>query len=253
MQIRPLMQNLPKLVDNYNTVCGENNPFEYPALNDLYTQLNITPGNLHGYLQVFNGDLPVMNDYQKLYMQIVMTINTNAPKYIAMHTVLAAAAAIDPTSEMHYTDTMVRTGHDDLNKTGTETNTRTGNVADSGTDSTTNGGTVTDSVKTYESSAYKETGKSVSSGTGSITHGKTTTYNQLADARTFAGRKDETTYGSTFTRTVSGYKSNPMVIMQQYADFVLDNNVFMEIIHDVVRAISCIVYIPVIPENTEEE
>lgn len=244
-----LMQNLPKLVDTYERVCGDDNPFSASDVEDY----GYTYAVMQAYMLTFYADLPVMDDYTKLHAQVVQTIYANAAKYAAMYAAQTAAAALDPTAEMHYTDTTVRTGHDDLNKTGTETKTRTGNIADSGTDSTANGGTVTDSVKTYDSGAYKETGKSVSSGTGSITHGKTTTYNSVADATSYAARKDETAYNSTFTRTVSGHKTSPAIIMQQYRDFCKNNNLFLEIIRDVVAAISCIVYIPEIPVQTEEE
>ena len=241
-----LMQNLPKLVDTYENVCGENNPFAASDVEDY----GYTYAVMQAYMLTFYADLPVMDDYTKLHAQVVQTIFANAAKYAAMYAAQTAAAALDPTAEMHYTDTMARTGHDDLNKTGTETKTRTGDVENSGTDRTSNSGGVTDSVKTYDSGAYKDTEKSITNGTGSITHGKKTTYNRVADATSFDARKDETAYNSTFTRTVSGHKTNPAIIMQQYRDFCSNNNLFMEIIRDVVAAISCIVYIPVRPAPT---
>lgn len=250
MQIQPIMQNLPKLVDTYSNVCGENNPFS--AVPNVVS-FGGTAAVYHGYMQALYDVLPVMNDYTKLVLQIQCVFAENTPKYTAMYAAQTAAAALDPKSEMCYTDDNARTGHDDLTRTGTETNTRTGNVADSGTDSTTDTSTITDSTVTYDNSTLRDTAKSTHGGGVSITHGKTTTYNSVEDARTFSGRKDETAYNSTFTRTISGYKSSPTKLMEQYTEFVKNNNVFAEIIHDVVKAISCVVYIPVIPENTEEE
>ena len=250
MQMRPLMPNLPRLVDTYDNVCGVENPWSnISGIEDYGANAN----QYHTFMQCFHGDLPVMNSFYNLKLQIIATFYENSAKYTAMYNTQTAAAALTPTSEMNYTDTTARTGHDDLTKTGTETNTRTGNVADGGTDSTTDTSTITDSTVTYDNATLRDTAKSTHGGGVSVTHGKTTTYNNVADARTYAERKDETAYASTFTRTVTGYKTNPAQIMQQYTDFVKQNNVFAEIIRDVVKAISCIVYLPVVPEETEEE
>ena len=250
MQMRPLMENLPKLVDTYNNVCGVENPFANVSGIDSY---GASANQYHTYMQCFYDTLPVMNNFYRLKLQIISTFYENAPKYTAMYAAQQAAASISPIAEMSYTDTNARTGHDDLTKTGTETNTRTGSIADGGTDSTTDTSAVTDSTVTYDNATLRDTSKSTHSGGVSVTHGKTMTYNNVADAHTFAERKDETAYASTFTRTVTGYKTSPAQIMQQYTDFVKENSVFAEIIRDVVKAISCIVYIPVVPEEPEEE
>ena len=250
LEIRPLMNSLPKLTDTYANVCGENNPFtDAPGVSVYGSDAN----TYHHYMLAFYGDLPVMADYAALHKQIVYNFTANAPYYAALYTARTAASTLNPLREMDYTETTTRTGHDDLNKKGTETNTRTGNIADSGTDSSTSGNTVTDSVKTYESASYKETAKTVSSGTGSLTHGKTTTYNNVSDARSFTQRTDETSYNSTFTKTVSGYKTNPLEMLEMYQKFAEQNNVFLRIIQNVVRDISCIVYIPLQPQETTEE
>lgn len=250
MQIRPLMNNLPKLVDTYKNVCAGNNPFSY-AIDDY----GYTATQYHDYMLCFNGDLPVMNDLSKLEKQIQLVFIENAYKYQMMYSALEYAATQQTpfTAQMHYTETMSRSGHDDLTKTGSETSTRTGNVADSGTDRTSNGASVTDSTKTYDSAAFKDLNKSQTTSNGSVTHGKTTTYNNVADAHTFNGRKDETMYNSTFTKTVSGYKQTPADIMTAYMDFVKKNNLFAEIMRDVVQAISCIVYIPILPPDDPAE
>lgn len=252
MQIQPIMQELPKLVDTYINVCGSNNPFSTVTTIEQY---GWNANTYHAYMRAFYENLPVMNDYDKLVLQIRVVFAENGAKYTAMYAAQTAAAALDPKSEMYYTDANARTGHDDLTRTGTETNTRTGNVADSGTDSTTDTSSITDSTVTYDNATLRDTAKSTHAGGVSITHGKTTTYNSVADTHTFTGRKDETAYNSTFTRTISGYKSSPTKLMEQYTEFVKQNNVFAEIIHDVVKSISCVVYIPceIMQENHEEE
>lgn len=250
MQIRPIMTNLPKLVDTYDAVTGSVNPFTNISGVDQYGADAMA---YNDYMHLFYGEIPVMNDRTRLTLQIAMVFAENGAKYAAMYAAQTAAAVLDPKTEMHYTDTNARTGNDHLNKTGTETNTRTGNVADSGTDSTTDTSTITDSTVTYDNSTLRDTAKSTHGGGVSVTHGKTTTYNSVADARTFTGRTDETVYNSTFTRTISGYKTAPAKIMEQYTEFVKNNNVFAEIIRDVVKSISCVVYIPVIPAENEEE
>lgn len=251
MVIRPTMNQLPKLVDTYENVCGNTNPWGVPGAEHYGIQIEL----FHSFMLAFHANLPVMNDLPKLEVQISRVFHANDYKYSELYKLveyvddLAVSAQV---SEFDYTDETERTGHDDLTKSGTETKTRTGSVADSGTDSTTNGGTVTDSTTTYESATLKTTAQSTTSGTGSITHGKTTTYNSVADATAYAARKDETAYNSTFTRTVSGHKTAPVEIMEKYAEFVRNNNLFMEIINDVIAAISCIVYIPYVPEIEEE-
>lgn len=245
------MQNLPRLVDTYDAVTGTNNPFS--GITGIETW-GYTAVQFNDYMHLLHGMTPVMNDYQKLQLQISATIAANVPKYNALYRAQTAAAELTPTQEMNYTDTNAHTGTITDGKAGTETKTRTGNVADSGTDSTANGGTVTDSTKTYDNGTFQELNKSVSSGTGSITHGKTTTYNNVADALSFsADRLDTKTYGNTDTRTVTGYRTNPVKLLREYTEFVKYNNVFMTIINDVIQAISCIIYIPVMPENYETE
>ena len=246
----PLMQNLPRMTSTYSRVCGVENPWSNITGIESY---GANANQYHTYMQCFYDELPVMDNFYRLKLQIIATFYENAPKYTAMYAAQLAAANVSPTSEMNYTDAMVRTGHDDLTKTGTETNTRTGNVADSGTDSTTDTSTITDATVTYDNATLRDTAKSTHGGGVSLTHGKTTTYNSVADAHTYDARKDETAYSSTFTRTITGHKSSPAEIMKQYTDFVKENSVFAEIIRDVVKAISCIVYIPVVPEETEEE
>lgn len=245
------MQNLPRLVDTYDAVTGTNNPFA--GITGIETW-GYTAVQFNDYMHLLHGMTPVMNDYQKLHLQISATIAANVPKYNALYRAQTAAANLTPTQEMNYTDTNAHTGTVTDGKAGTETKTRTGNVADSGTDSTANGGTVTDSTKTYDNAAFMELNKSVSSGTGSITHGKTTTYNSVADELKFSNdRLDTKTYGNTDTRTVTGYRTNPVKLLQEYTEFARTNNVFMAIINDVIQAISCIIYIPVMPENYETE
>lgn len=244
-----IMQNLPKLVNTYASVCGDHNPFtNAPGVaaygNDAATY--------HNFMLSFYGDLPVMNDYNKLEQQICLLFAENAALWANM-LVARQSIAANPLQEMNYTETTSRTGHDDLTKTGTETSTRTGNVADGGTDSTTDTSYITDSTVTYDNGTLRDTAKSTHGGGVSITHGKTTTYNNVADSRTFNARKDETFYSSTFTKSVSGYKTSPIEMMQKYTEFLRENNLFSAIISEIVRGISCIVYIPVTPENQEEE
>lgn len=245
------MQNLPRLVNTYDDVTGNNNPFA--GITGIETW-GYTAVQFNDYMHLLHGMTPVMNDYLKLQLQIAATIAANAPKYNALYRAQTAAADLTPTQEINYTDVNAHTGTVTDGKAGSETKTRTGNVADSGTDSTANGGTVTDSTKTYDNDTFKELNKSVSSVTGSVTHGKTTTYNSVADELTYSDdRLDTKTYGNTDTRTVTGYRTNPMKLLEQYTEFARTNNVFMAIINDVIQAISCIIYIPVMPENTETE
>lgn len=246
-QIPPRMTNLPNLVDTYDNVVMNRNPF------GDFTGYGYTADQYNDYMHLFHGMLPVMNDYLKLSLQIQIVLAENAPKYAAMYRAQVEMGTLVALSEMHYTDSNVRTGTDTLTKSGTESNTRTGSVQDGGTDQTTNRATVTDKTVTYDNGTLRDTAQSQTSGSGSITHGKTTTYNRLADTQTFDERRDTQGYNSTFTRTVDGYKSSPADIMRKYTDFARYNNVFIAVINDVLQAISCIVYIPVMPENIEEE
>lgn len=238
-------------VATYKTVCGLQNPWT-GAPN--VAEYGSDAATYHSYMLALHETLPVMNDFTKLRLQIVVTMTENAAKYAAMYKAEQSAAAIvNPLAEYDYTETVTHTGTDTDTIRGTETKTRTGSIADSGTDSTANGGTATDSTKTYDSDSYKETAKTVTSATGSVTHGKTTTYNQLTDTTGFADRENEHEYNTTTTKTVTGHKMTPGKLLSEYTEFVRRNNVFHEIINDVLRAISCIVYIPVIPAQTEEE
>lgn len=237
-------------VATYKTVCGLQNPWTGAPNVASYGSDAAT---YHSFMLALYDELPVMNDFTRLRLQIVVTLTENAAKYAAMYKAEQAAAAIvNPVSELDYTETVVHTGTDTDTYSGAETKTRTGSVADSGTDSTANGGTATDSVKTYDNDTYKETAKTVTSATGSITHGKTTTYNQLTDTTGFTDRNDQHGYNSTLTKSVSGHKMTPAKILTEYTDFVRGNNVFREIISDVLRAISCIIYIPYVPDNSGE-
>lgn len=251
--IPPRMTSLPSLVERYRKVTADRNPFNTVDV----TPYGVTADDLNGYMLLFHADLPVMDDYIKLSGQVGMTIKSNAAKYAAMAAAAAQIAALDPTVEMDYTDTAVHTGTITDGKDGTETKTRTGNVADSGTDTTENDPakppTATDSTKTYDAATFKEINKTVQTGATTLTHGKTTTYNSVADATTFNDRVDTRTFNDTVTRTITGYKKSPAELAKFYVDFVRQNNVFMEIINDVVKAISCVVYIPIETINETEE
>lgn len=251
MVIRPTMSQLPKLVDTYENVCGNTNPWGVPGAEHYGIQIEL----FHSFMLAFHANLPVMNDLPKLEVQISRVFHANDYKYSELYKLveyvddMAVSAQV---SEFDYTDETERTGHDDLTKSGTESKKRTGNVEESGTDYSYSNSDVTDKVNTYESATFKDTAKSHADGNNSLTHGKKTTYNDVEDATSFTARKDETAYNSTFTRTVSGHKTAPVEIMEKYAEFVRNNNLFMEIINDVVKAISCIVYIPYVPEIEEE-
>ena len=251
MVIRPTVNQLPKLVDTYENVFGNTNPWGVPGAEHYGIQIEL----FHSFMLVFHANLPVMNDLPKLEVQISRVFHANDYKYSELYKLveyvddMAVAAQV---SEFDYTDEMERTGHDDLNKSGTESKKRTGNVSNSGTDSGTNKSDVTDKVTTYESATFKDTAKSHVEGYNSLTHGKRTSYNDVTDTTSFTARKDETAYNSTFTRTVSGRKTASVEIMEKYMEFVRNNNLFMEIINDVIAAISCIVYIPYVPEIEEE-
>lgn len=251
--VPPIMTSLPKLVETYGYVTADRNPF---LIEDV-TAYGVTAADLNGYMLLFYNDLPVMNNYVKLSGQVAITIKANAAKYAAMAAAATGIAAVDPTSEMNYTDTTVHTGTITDGMDGTETKTRSGNVADSGTDTTAsdaqNPPTATDSTKTYDAAAFKEINKTVQTGATSLTHGKTTTYNNVADTTSFNDREDTRTFDDTVTRTITGHKKAPSELAAFYTDFVRQNNVFMEIINDVVKAISCIVYVPVESLNYETE
>lgn len=210
-------------------------------------------GVYHAFCRVLHGMTPVMNDFNRVQLQIYMTMLENQPKYTAMYRAQLSAANLTPTTEFDYTDTSVHSGGYSDTKTGTETNTRTGNVADSGNDTTVDTTSVTDSANTYDNATMRDIAKSQRGGGVTLTHGKTTTYNSVADAKSFSGRTDTREYSDdTITRTVQGHKTSPAQMLNQYTNFVKNNLVFMEIINDVISAISCIVYIPVEPEEMEE-
>lgn len=254
--IPPIMTSLPKLVDTYINVCGSHNPFAgAPGMDPA--AYGIDPGALHQFMIALHGDLPVMDNYNKLAAQINYTLAANAEKYAAIYAARTKLSALVPGSDYAFTDTASHTGTITDGKAGTETNTRNGAIADSGTDTTSsdsaNPPTATDSVKTYDAGTFKEVNKSVQTGATSLTHGKTTTYTNLADVTSFDNRLDTRTYADTITHTVNGYKNDPSKLLSAYADFARNNNVFMEIINDVLRAISCIVYIPMSHDNEMEE
>ena len=254
--IPPRMTSLPNLVDTYVNVCGTNNPFAgAPGMDPA--AYGVDSGTLHQFMIALHGDLPVMDSYTKLAAQINYTLAANAEKYSAIYAARTRLSTITPGTDFAYTDTAAHTGTVTDGKAGTETNTRNGSIADSGTDTTSsdsaNPPTATDSVKTYDAGTFKEINKSVQTGATSLTHGKTTTYTELADVTSFDNRQDTRTYADTITHTINGYKNDPSKLLAAYADFARNNNVFMEIINDVVKAISCIVYIPIDTINYETE
>lgn len=238
-------------VTTYNELTTDiDNPWENaPGVNSY----GADAGAYHAFLRALHGLTPVMDDFGRVQVQIYMTMLENQPKYTAMYRAQLLAADLTPTTEFDYTDTSVHTGSYSDTKAGTETNTRTGNVADSGNDTTVDTTSVTDSANTYDNATMRDIAKSQRSGGVTLTHGKTTTYNNVADAKTFTGRSDTREFNDdTITRTVQGHKTSPAQMLDQYTKFVKNNLVFMEIINDVISAISCIVYIPVVPEETEE-
>lgn len=197
-----------------------------------------TAETYHAYMLAFYDELPVTADPIKLQSEIFLTFTANRNKYIAMRKYEQTVTDVlfNPLNEMDYEDKTIRTGG--------ETNTRTGSVADSGTDTTTNNATTTDSSVTYDNDTLRDVAQSSTTGGGSITHGKTTTYNSLSDVKTYNS--------DTATRTVKGHKTSPQKLLSEYTEFSRDNVLFKEIISDVVKAISCIVYVPEYPEESEE-
>lgn len=243
-------------ISTYRDVCTNAGTGFNPwvSLYEILPGYGISTETAHKYMMMFHGDTPIKSDFVRLPQEIYYAVIAQTPKYDAMYKSgqTIAAEGFNPTRQFDYTDTTVHTGADTDAHTGTTTGVKTGSVADSGTDSTATGNTVTDSATTYNDSTEHETGKTVSSGTGSITHGKTTTYNNLSDTTTHGDTMTHTK-GTTDTRTVQGYKDSPVLLLEKYTEFAKNNNVFMEIINDVVSAISCILYIPAKPEENEEE
>lgn len=250
MQIRQPTPLTP-ITATYKDVCGSNNPWTGAPNVNAY---GADAATYNSYMLALYDTLPVMNDYNKLRLQIVVTLTANAPKYAAMYRAQTAAAVItDITSNYNYTVIDVREGADTDHIGGTEIRDKSGSITDSGTGGADYSGDATDSKNTYDNATLRAISKTETSNETTTTHQNTTTYNHLTDTKSFNQRQNEHEYGSTFTKTVSGYnRTTPAEMLKQYADFAANNNVFLEIIRDVVKDISCIIYIPALPENDEE-
>ena len=251
MQIRQPTPLTP-ITATYKDVCGTNNPWTGAPNVNAY---GADAATYNSYMLALYDTLPVMNDYNKLRLQIVVTLTANAAKYAAMYRAQTAAAGItDITSNYNYTVTDVRTGSDTDHIGGTETSERNGTISDSGEGGAYTSGDATDSKNTYDNATLRPINETETSTETTTTHQNTTTYDHLTDTTTYNQRQNEHEFGSTFTKTVTGYnRMTPAEMLKQYADFAANNNVFLEIIRDVVRDISCIVYIPALPETQEEE
>lgn len=237
-------------VQTYKDVCADFNPFSGITTVDRFG------GNAelyHNYMLSYFGGTPVKPDTAELNRQIALVFALNDAKYSMLYRaqLIGTELTFDPRMEFSYSDTTTKSGTESTAHTGTIGDVKTGSVSDSGTDTTSNSNTVTDSATTYDSTAEHETGSSSASGSGSVTHGLTTTYNSVTNTRTH-GNTDTVTHNTTNARSVIGYKQSPIKSLENYMDMAHRNFVFEEIINDVVRAISHIIYIPEIPEESEE-
>ena len=237
-------------VKTYKDVCADFNPFSGVT---TVTNFGGNAELYHNYMLSYFGGTPVKPDTAELNRQIALVFALNDAKYTMLYRAqtIASDPLYDPRKEFDYSDTTVKSGQESTAHTGTIGDVKTGSVSDSGTDTTSSSNTVTDSATTYDSTTEYETGTSSSSGSGSVTHGLTTTYNSVTNTRTH-GNTDTTTHGTTNARTVVGFKQSPIKSLENYMDFANRNFVFEEIINDVLRAISHIIYIPEIPERNEE-
>lgn len=237
-------------VKTYRDVCADFNPFSGITTVDRFGG---SAELYHNYMLSYFGGTPVKPDTAELNRQIALVFALNDAKYSMLYRaqLIGADLSFDPRVEFNYSDTTTKTGQDSTAHTGTISDVKTGSVSDSGTDITSSSNTVTDRATTYDSTTENETGQSSSSGSGSVTHGLTTTYNGVTNTRTL-GNTDTTTHGTTNDRTVIGFKQSPIKSLENYMEFAHRNFVFEEIINDVLRAISHIIYIPEIPEEMEE-
>lgn len=237
-------------VKTYKDVCSDFNPFSGITTVDRFGG---SAELYHNYMLSYFGGTPVKPDTTELNRQITLVFALNDAKYTMLYRaqLIASDLTYDPRMEFNYSDTTVKSGTESNAHTGTIGDVKTGSVSDSGTDTTSSSNTVTDSATTYDSTTENETGTSSSSGSGSVTHGLTTTYNSVTNTRTH-GDTDTLTLNTTNARTVIGYKQSPIKSLENYMDLAHRNFVFEEIINDVLRAISHIIYIPEIPEESEE-
>lgn len=242
-----MIPNIKPMVDRFRTVCAETNPF-IGAISDDY---GFTADDFYNYFMTILPHTPVVNSPVAVTQQIREVMRANNDLYKRIYDALQSMDTTKPIDDSDYSDVAIKTGNDTFTKSGTttNTNTRSGNDSNvsSGTDSTNYGRDTTHSENTYDNTTLQNIAKDENGGTDSVNYGKTDTLNYgstFENVEKFSNRADTTEYNTTTSRTISGRTGNPSENAQKRIDVSRRNRLFLMMIDDFLKAISCVILPP---------
>lgn len=240
-------QNIKPLVDRFRTVCATTNPFAGISVGNY----GFSAEDFYSYFMTILPHTPVVNSAVTVTQQIRDVMRANRDLYNRINDALKAMDTTSPIDDADYSDVATKTGNDTLTKSGTttNTNTRSGNDSNvsSGTDSTNYGRDTTHSENTYDNATLQNIAKDANSGTDSVNYGKTDTLNYSStfeNVESFDNRTDTTEYDNTTSRTISGRTGNPSENAQKRIDVASRNRLFLMMVDDFLKAISCVIMPP---------
>lgn len=142
------MATTPKIDTYANVTARGGNPFTNATNVDQY---GASADYYHNYVTAFYSQTPVINNFEKLQLQIALVFEENKEIWTALKKTIPVG--IEPRSTYNETETIAHTG----------------------TDTTTNGGTTTDKRNTFDNATLRTVGEIGSSNSGGITYGHTIT------------------------------------------------------------------------------
>ena len=142
------MATTPKIDTYANVTAQGGNPFTNATNVDRY---GASADYYHNYISAFYSQTPVINDFEKLTLQIALVFEENSEIWTALKKTIPVG--IEPRSTYNETETIAHTG----------------------TDTTTNGGTTTDKRNTFDNATLRTVGEIGLSNSGGITYGHTIT------------------------------------------------------------------------------
>lgn len=133
-------------LEKYATVCGVNNPFTGITNVGDY---GFNAVDYHLYIMAFHPDMPVINDFAELAIQISRTFLVHKSEWDAMFSTIPPFNNYSPLTQIEETETTTHSGKDEFSSEGT----------------------ATDKKRTYDSGTMTETGETGTDSGGSTTYG----------------------------------------------------------------------------------
>lgn len=133
-------------IDYYAKVCGLNNPFTGIANVGDY---GFSATDYHNYILTFHSELPVINDFTELRLQIARVFFVHDAEWDAMFSTIPPFENYSPLTQIEETETTTHSGTDEYSAEGS---------AD-------------DSKRTYDSADMTKTNSTASDSSGSTTYG----------------------------------------------------------------------------------